>query len=196
MLLTQGVGKVHCWHFLPNGNEHLPWFHSCHYIATARTSQSRLRDKHVTRHAFVLQQQQHSQPGFLDKAMAYVPSLHSSGHSHPTEEVSTTTHKETADFISTSPSPLHSEAQPSLLDKAKAYIPVLGSSTEFDPATEGRIGQQDSLYRATPTGQAGFVPEQDSHESLLDKAKAYVPAMGAPGTTSAGIDVSVLWAAC
>lgn len=149
----------------------------------------------MTCHPSVLQHQQHSQqPGFLDKAMAYVPSLHSSGHSHPTEEGSAT-QQDVAYPVGTAYEPQHPEAQPSLLDKAKAYIPVLGSSTDFDPATEGRIGQQESLYRSTPTGQAGLAPEQASHESLLDRAKAYVPAMGASGTTPAGIDVSVPWAA-
>ncbi|KAL3154582.1 hypothetical protein ABBQ32_014034 [Trebouxia sp. C0010 RCD-2024] len=138
--------------------------------------------------AGTIEHQQHSQqPGFLDKAMAYVPSLHSSGHSHPTEEGSAT-QQDVAYPVGTAYEPQHPEAQPSLLDKAKAYIPVLGSSTDFDPATEGRIGQQESLYRSTPTGQAGLAPEQASHESLLDRAKAYVPAMGASGTTPAGID--------
>lgn len=142
-----------------------------------------------------LQQEQYAQqPGFFDKAMAYVPSLHSSGHSHPTEELPAT-HMQTAPHMATGHDTLHGEAQPSLLDKAKAYIPVLGSSTEFDPATEARMGEQDRLYRDTPTGQAGLSPDQVPRESLFDKAKAYVPAMGAPGTT-AGIDVSTCWAAC
>ena len=142
----------------------------------------------------VQQEQYAQQPGFFDKAMAYVPSLHSSGHSHPTEELPVT-HVQTPPHMAGGHDTLHAEAQPSLLDKAKAYIPVLGSSTEFDPATEARMGEQDRLYRDTPTGQAGLAPEQAPHASLFDKAKAYVPAMGAPGTTSAGVDVST-WAAC
>ena len=136
--------------------------------------------------ACLLQQEQYTQqPGFLDKAMAYVPSLHSSGHSHPTEELPAN-HMQTTEPMATGQ--LHGEAQPSLLDKAKAYIPVLGGSTEFDPATEARMGEQDRLYRDTPTGQAG--PQQVPHEGFFDRAKAYVPAIGAPGTTSAGINVS------
>ena len=123
--------------------------------------------------------------------MAYVPSLHNSGHSHATEELPAS-HMQTTPPLAAGHEPLHAEAQPSLLDKAKAYIPVLGSSTEFDPATEARMGQHDRLYRDTPTGQAGLAPEQVPHENLLDKAKAYMPAMGAPGTTSAGIHVSSL----
>ena len=121
--------------------------------------------------------------------MAYVPSLHSSDHSHPTEEVPSS-HSQQQYAATTTPNSFQSEAQPSLLDKAKAYIPVLGSSTEFDPATEAHLGQEERLYRDTPTGQAGLAAEHVPHESFMDKARAYVPAMGAPGTTTSGIDVS------
>lgn len=135
----------------------------------------------------VLQHQEPAQqPGFLDKAMAYVPSLHSSGHSHPTEELPAS-HNQTQ-YANTTSEPLHTEAQPSLLDKAKAYIPVLGSSTEFDPAAEARQGQEERLYQEPHAGQAALAPEQVPHESLLDKARVYVPAMG---DTPAGIDVSL-----
>ena len=121
--------------------------------------------------------------------MAYVPSLHSSDHSHPTEELPASHNQ--GQYATTTSEPFHTEAHPSLLDKAKAYIPVLGSSTEFDPAAEARLGQEDRLYQEPYAGQAGFAPEQVPHESLLDKARAYGPAMGAPGTTTAGIDVSL-----
>ena len=128
----------------------------------------------------VLQQDQYAQqPGFFDKAMAYVPSLHSSGYSHPTEELPAT-QVQTAPHVATDHDTLHGEAQPSLLDKAKAYIPVLGSSTGFDPATEARMGEQDRLYQDTPTRQAGLALEQVPHENSFDKSKPYVPAMRMP----------------
>ena len=81
------------------------------------------------------------------------------------------------------------QTSPSLLDKAKAYIPVLGSSTEFDPAAEARAGQQERLFQDVPQGYSGYEPEDSPHEGFLDKARAYMPTMGAPGTTTAGIDV-------
>lgn len=134
-----------------------------------------------------MQQEQYSQqPGFFDRAKAYVPALHSSGHSHQTEGVPT--HPQQTQY--TTSETQYTEAQPTLLDKAKAYIPVLGSATDFDPAAEARMQQDDNLYQEIPEGDTGFEPESYAHESLLDKAKAYLPAMGAPGTTNAGIDVS------
>ena len=134
-----------------------------------------------------MQQEQYGQqPGMFDRAKAYVPSLHSS--SHQTEE-SPSNWQHTRYNANTENQ--SDEPHPSLLDKAKAYIPVLGSSTDFDPATEARRGQEGRLYQEYPEGQTGFEPENSPHESLLDKARAYMPAMGAPGTTSAGIDVSV-----
>lgn len=145
----------------------------------------------LTTHAPVLQQEQYAQqPGFFDRAKAYVPSLHSSGYSQQTEEVAATPHQSQYSAPTSTTQTDHDEAQPSLLDKAKAYIPVLGSSTDFDPATEARMNQEDRLYQEVPEGDTGFEPEDSHHESLLDKAKAYMPAMGAPGTTTAGIDVS------
>ena len=85
--------------------------------------------------------------------------------------------------------PDYQQTSPSLLDKAKAYIPVLGSSTEFDPAAEARAGQQERLFQDVPQGHSGYEPEDSHHEGFLDKARAYMPTMGAPGTTTAGIDV-------
>ncbi|DBB04179.1 hypothetical protein WJX77_004720 [Trebouxia sp. C0004] len=128
------------------------------------------------------------QPGFFDRAKAYVPSLHSSDPSHQTGEPLTTPQQ--AQYTSTFMHTQHTEAQPSLLDKAKAYIPVLGSATDFDPVTEAHMQQDDKLYQELPEGDTGFEPESSHHESLLDKAKAYMPAMGAPGTTTAGIDAN------
>lgn len=121
-----------------------------------------------------------------------MPSLHSSDPSHQTGEPLTTHQQAQYTPTSTFTDTQHAEAQPSLLDKAKAYIPVLGSATEFDPVTEARMQQDDKLYQEIPEGDTGFEPESYHHESLLDKAKAYMPAMGAPGTTTAGIDVSSL----
>lgn len=140
-----------------------------------------------------MQQEQYSQqPGFFDRAKAYVPSLHSSDPSHQTGDPLTTSQRAQYTPTSTFTHTQHTEPQPSLLDKAKAYIPVLGSATEFDPVTDARMQQDDKLYQEIPEGDTGFEPESSPHESLLDKAKAYMPAMGAPGTTTAGIDVSHL----
>ncbi|DBB07603.1 TPA: hypothetical protein ACH3X3_009040 [Trebouxia sp. C0006] len=136
----------------------------------------------------VEQEQYSQQPGFFDRAKAYVPSLHSSDPSHQTGEPLTTSQQARYTPTSTFTNTQHTEAQPSLLDKAKAYIPVLGSATEFDPATEARMQQDDKLYQEIPEGDTGFEPESSHHESLLEKAKIYMPAMGAPGTTTAGID--------
>ncbi|KAL0040887.1 hypothetical protein WJX79_008644 [Trebouxia sp. C0005] len=138
----------------------------------------------------VEQEQYSQQPGFFDRAKAYVPSLHSSDPSHQTGEPLTTHQQAQYTPTSTFTDTQHAEAQPSLLDKAKAYIPVLGSATEFDPVTEARMQQDDKLYQEIPEGDTGFEPESYHHESLLDKAKAYMPAMGAPGTTTAGIDAN------
>ena len=138
-----------------------------------------------------MQQEQYSQqPGFFDRAKAYVPSLHSSDPSHQTGDPLTTSQR--AQYTPTSTFTHTQHTEPSLLDKAKAYIPVLGSATEFDPVTDARMQQDDKLYQEIPEGDTGFEPESSPHESLLDKAKAYMPAMGAPGTTTAGIDVSHL----
>ena len=78
-----------------------------------------------------------------------------------------------------------------MLDKAMAYIPVLGSSTDFDPAAEARVGQEDRLFQEVAEGDTGYEPESSHHEGFMEKARAYMPTMGAPGTTAAGIDVSV-----
>ena len=77
-----------------------------------------------------------------------------------------------------------------MLDKAMAYIPVLGSSTDFDPASEARTGQEDRLFQEVAEGDTGYEPESSHHEGFMEKARAYMPTMGAPGTTAAGIDVS------
>ena len=133
----------------------------------------------------VQESQAQQQPGLLDRAKAYVPSLHSSGHSQQAEGYpSSPQSAHTTAAMNTQ----SGEPEPSLLDKAKAYIPVLGGATEFDPAAESRheagLGQ-----RVTQAGY-GTEAEDQSHESLLDKAKAYMPTMGAPGTTAAGNNVS------
>ena len=88
-------------------------------------------------------------------------------------------------------SPAGHGPQHSMLDKAKAYIPVLGSSTSFDPAAEARAGQEDRLFQDVAQEDTAFQPESTQHEGFMDKARAYMPTMGAPGTTAAGVDVSV-----
>lgn len=83
-------------------------------------------------------------------------------------------------------------AQPGLFEKAKAYIPVIGSSTEFDPASSGRQHQEGRLYQESPLPQESLRPEGQS-PSFVERAKAYVPSIGASGTTASGYDVSFIF---